>query len=95
MTTIEWSETASIDLERITDGYADIDPDLPDQMIARVATAAFPLRDNPRLGAPAGAGGLRKWSLRQTPFLLLYVIRGERIIVVRVVHRASDWVGLL
>jgi plasmid stabilization system protein ParE len=92
---IEWSEQASLDIEDVADFYGDFDPTLPDTMIRRIAEAARPLLDNPRLGPTAGESGLRKWHARRTSFLLLYVVRGDTIHIARVVHAASDWQSML
>lgn len=95
MRTIEWSDQASFDLEDVADFYRDFDPNLPDVMIGRVTDAVRPLLDNPRLGPVVGEEGLRKWAARRTPFLLLYVVRGDAIHIVRVVHAMSDWKSFL
>jgi toxin ParE1/3/4 len=92
---IEWSERASLDIEDVADFYSDMDPALPDIMIRRISEAALPLLENPRLGPTAGENGLRKWNARRTSFLLLYVVRGDIIYIVRVVHAMSDWQSLL
>jgi len=34
---------------------------------------------------------VRKWNVRHTPFLLLYVVRGSDIEIRRVRHGAADW----
>lgn len=88
---IEWAEQASYDLERLADDYGEFDPSLPEVLIRRIHGAAQPLLDNPKLGPVAGQHGLRKWTARRTPFLLLYTIAGDEIRIMRVVHTRSDW----
>ena len=91
MRRIEWGYQASIDLEHIADYYAEIDPALPNQILARIEQAALPLLDHPAMGRTTGAFGLRKWRAPKTPYSLLYVVRGDLIFIIRVVHAAADW----
>lgn len=91
MRRIEWGYQASLDLEDVADYYAGIDPGLPDEMITRIELAALPLLDYPAMGSQTGRSGLRKWRAGRTPFLLLYVVRGDLIFIARVVHTASEW----
>ena len=95
MRLLAWSDQASRDLEDVADFFADIDPALPNVMIGRIAAAAEPLLHNPRLGPLASGNGLRKWRAPKTSFLLLYIARGDAIIVVRVVHAAADWQSIV
>jgi len=60
-------------------------------MLTRIEQAPLILLDHPRLGEETRRRGVRKWSVRNTPFILLYVDRPERVEIRRVVHAASDW----
>lgn len=91
MRRIEWGYQASVDLEDIADHYGAIVPDLAEKMIHRVEKAALPLLDYPSIGVSVGHSGLRKWNAAKTPFLLLYLVTGDLIYIVRVVHAESDW----
>ncbi len=91
MIRIEWTESASFDLEEIADDLDFFRAGLADQIIARVHRATLPLADHPKLGPVVGRRGYRKWNVRNTPFLILYRIGGDTLFVTRVVHGSSDW----
>ena len=88
---IEWSEQATFDLEEIADHYGALDPSLPEKLITRIYDAALPLIEYPRLGESVGYSNRRKWLAKKTPFLLIYEIRGDVILIVRAAHGMSDW----
>jgi toxin ParE1/3/4 len=87
-----WSRPAAADLFEIADYYDTIDPDLARDMMDRVADAAMPLIDHPRIGPVLDEQPeVRKWRIPRTPFLLFYAIAGDRIEVRRVRHVREDW----
>lgn len=85
-----WGRSARLDIDRIIDFYAQIDPALPNTLVDRIAGAPLILLDTPNIGTPIG-GGLRKWPVRQRPFVLLYAVSSSDIQVRRVRHVAEDW----
>ena len=95
MSRIEWTEAASQDLENVADELDSYQSGLADVAIARIYHAALPLIDHPRLGPEVGTRGYRKWNARKTPFLLLYRVEGDRILIGRVVHGLSDWQSIV
>jgi toxin ParE1/3/4 len=87
-----WSRPATADLFEIADYYDAIDSDLAREMLDRVAGAAAPLIDNPRIGPVLDEQpDVRKWHVLRTPFLLFYAIAGDRIEIRRVRHVRERW----
>lgn len=86
-----WSGPARRDLIEIAERYADIMPGLDDEMLARILDGPRPLLDFPNLGQPVGALDLRKWTVRRTPFILLYRATDTVVEIARVHHAAEDW----
>jgi len=88
-----WSRPARDDVFAIADYYDAIDPDLAEAMVDRIDGAASVLMANPNIGRPIANLDVRKSSVRRTPFLLLYVVRGNDIEIRRVRHGAADWLS--
>ncbi|MCY2959557.1 MAG: type II toxin-antitoxin system RelE/ParE family toxin [Planctomycetota bacterium] len=90
---------AGLDLEDIADHFLEVeagDPRLADRFNAAIEDALRRLGTQPRAGPEFGSTksalrGLRVWTIRGFPsHLVLYVIRKDRIEVVRVVHGSMD-----
>ena len=90
---ILWSRPARDDVFAIADYYDAIDPDLAETIVDRIDGAASILLDSPNIGRPVTGFGIRKWSVRHTPFVQLYVMRGNDIEIRRVRHCATDWLA--
>lgn len=88
-----WGRHARADIDRIAAFYAPIEPGLPERLIDRIEKGPLLLLERPHVGTPIGRG-LRKWPVRHTPFLLLYVAIPDAIQIRRVRHAASDWMLL-
>ena len=90
MNRLLWSQPARRDLFGILDYYEGIDVDLAMRLTQAVEEEPLRLLDLPRLGSPVGRGGIRKWRVRRTPFLLYYSVRGDVVEIRRVFHHAMD-----
>jgi toxin ParE1/3/4 len=86
-----WSAAAERDLLAILDYYAALDDELASRFADSILSETLRLLDFPRMGAPVGARGLRKWQVPGTPFLLLYGVGTSRIEFRRVRHVREDW----
>ena len=88
-----WSRPARDDVFAIATYYDGIDPALAESIIDQIEGAAAPLLANPKIGRVIAKAGVRKWTVRHTPFLLLYTVRGNEIEIRRVRHGAADWLA--
>ena len=88
---LEWAESTEDDLNRIIAHYAEIAPAIAFELVEPIAAAPKPLLDFPFIGPETDVEGLRKWRVAKTPFLLLYVIEQDRVLIVRVVDARSNW----
>jgi toxin ParE1/3/4 len=85
-----WSEAALSDLDSISDYLAQFDPDVAVRMILAI-------RDTSRiLSSFLAAGpvldiGHRSLRVRQTPYVLIYAIRGDDVTILHVRHTREDW----
>ncbi len=91
MRRLSWSGPARRDLIAIAEHYGDIVPGLDDEMLARILDGPRLLLDHPNLGQSVGAFDLRKWTVRRTPFILIYRVTETVVEIARVHHAAEDW----
>lgn len=75
----------------MADSYDATVPGLGLVLLERISEAPLVLLDYPGLGSPTALPGVRKWPVRQTPFLLFYVTKRDRVEITSVRHAASDW----
>lgn len=88
---LEWAESTESDINDIIAHYAGIAPSIAVDLVERIVAAPKPLLDFPFIGPETEIDGLRKWRVPKTPFLLLYTVESERILIVRVVDVRSNW----
>ncbi|MBV8686303.1 MAG: type II toxin-antitoxin system RelE/ParE family toxin [Alphaproteobacteria bacterium] len=88
---LRWALRAREDIIDIAEFYEPVAAGLADSLLDKIAEAPLILLDHPNLGTPAGRGRYRKWTVRGTPFVLIYRVRGSYIEIARVRHAASDW----
>lgn len=89
--TLIWSRPARRDIFAIAEHYGLIDPDLPLHLLTRIQEAPLVLLEYPHLGSLTRRRGIRKWSVRGTPFILLYAAGPARVEIRRVIHSAMNW----
>lgn len=89
-----WTGPARDDLYHIADEREAFEPGSALKLLRRVYDTPRILLDQPRLGSTTRKPSVRKWPVRGTPFILLYVVRRDCIEVRRVVHNRSDWQSL-
>ena len=89
--TVSWSPRA---IRHLTDLRAYITRENPDAA-ARVAltilTAVDRLAEFPSLGRPGRVTGTRELIVPDTPYLIPYRLRGERLEVIAVFHERQRW----
>jgi toxin ParE1/3/4 len=91
---VRLTEPAEFDLERLADTIAQGDPKRAKTVTAQLKAAAreigrAPFRYSPIIGKPR----LRKRSVR--PYLLLFEVRGDHVLILRIAHERSDWTSLI
>jgi toxin ParE1/3/4 len=85
-----WTIPARADLATADSYHRQIDPDFAYRLGHAAIAASQVLADNPRIG-PVFGGTTRKWRIRQTNYLLIYRIVGNRIEIVRMHHAHENW----
>ena len=91
---VRFAEPAESDLERLADAIACTDPKRAREFAERVRDAAKAMALTPMRYPPVPSNPrLRKKSVR--PYVLIFEIRGDHILLVRIAHERSDWVSLV
>jgi toxin ParE1/3/4 len=89
---VRWAKQARRDIERIPDLIPiEIYPDIVTEIVA----AARFIASTPKAGPMVGNGSDRKWPVNRYPYLLIYRVKSDQILVSRVVHSRSDWTAIL
>ena len=87
---LRWSNLAIHEFEDATERLAKQDPAAAQRIAQRIHEAALRLCEFPYIGHLADDDGARHWLVRHTPFILVYEIHGDAIIVSRVFHTRRD-----
>ena len=88
---LRWTEDAVNDLEHIADYLLEHVPERAPELIRRVYDAPATLLMFPNRGRPGKKEGTRELVLAPLPYIVVYVVRGDVIFVVRVLHSAQQW----
>lgn len=87
---VQWSDDALADL---LDAYAFIASDNPvaaERVQARLIGAAERLQDFPNSGRIGRRSGTREMPVSQTPYVMIYVVSDDRVIITRLWHGARE-----
>ena len=90
---IFWSPQARDDLLEMVRYLSDKNPHAAKSLYDRIETIADDLMASPYSGRPGRVPGTRELVVTNTPYILPYQIRQERIEILRVYHSARKWPG--
>jgi len=88
---LRWTEEAANDLERIADYLVQNTPGRAQGLIERIYDAAGSLLTLPDRGRPGKVKGTRELVLSALPYVVVYVVREDAVVVVRILHGAQQW----
>jgi addiction module RelE/StbE family toxin len=88
---LRWTEEAANDLERIADYLQTHTPERAPELIRFIYNAPATLLTFPNRGRPGKKQGTRELVLAPLPYILVYVVRDDVILVVRILHGAQQW----
>lgn len=85
---IKWTESAWEDLDGISEyllgkGLA---LEAVEDFLRRIFKAPEDLAIFPGAGKPGRMPNTREWRIKDTPYILVYAVRGDRVSILRVMH---------
>jgi addiction module RelE/StbE family toxin len=88
---VRWTTDAADDLERICDYIAESRPEAAQRVAQSVVERIRTLETFAHLGRPGRVHGTREIAFPPLPFVAVYEVRDEWIIVLRILHGAQRW----
>ncbi|MGB7411197.1 type II toxin-antitoxin system RelE/ParE family toxin [Sphingopyxis granuli] len=89
---LHWTPHAREDLFRLAESAGD--PGSEATLLRGAIAATEQLQAHPRIGPAIDSDRIRKWPIAGTPCLILYMVREDAILLLRIVHNRSDWQSL-
>jgi len=91
MATLIWSTPAQIDLIDIDDFYRLEHAEVADRFGNVMIAAAEFISEHPKIGTIIDNTDFRKWTVRKTPYVLLYRPIAGGVEILRIRHMHEDW----
>ena len=86
---IVWSALARTRLREIRDYIARDKPEAAERLAMRIVVMVEALRNHPYLGRAGAEPGIRELVIASTPYIILYRVQGERVIISTIWHGAQ------
>lgn len=86
---IVWSLLARARLQEIRAYVAEDKPEAAEQLATRIVAVVEALRNHPRLGRTGAEPGIRELIIGGTPYVVLYRVRGRRVVISTIWHGAQ------
>jgi toxin ParE1/3/4 len=86
---IVWSALARIRLREIRAYVARDKPEAAERLAMRIVAMAEALRNHPHLGRVGAESGIRELVIGNTPYIVLYRVQDQRIIISTIWHGAQ------
>lgn len=88
---LRWTREAAADLERIADYLFQQVPERAAELVRAVYEAPALLLEFPYRGRPGKKAGTRELVISALPYLVVYTVHGDVVLVVRILHGAQQW----
>lgn len=86
---VEWLPTARQNLSDIVDHISQNNPIAANEIATAILTRVGQLATHPHIGKPGRVEGTRELVI--TPYLAPYIVEGEVVKVLRVLHGKQQW----
>ena len=86
-----WSRRAIANLTALRDYIAEDSPTSAAAVARRILEAADLLSTQPHLGRPGRIAGTRELVVPETPYIIPYRIRNDRLDLIAVFHGRRNW----
>jgi len=91
MLKVEWTHPALADLIEAQNFIAREKSEAANDIARKVWKASKELGENPEIGRSGHINGTREWVVGQTPYLIVYRIKNNRLEILRVWHGKQNW----
>ncbi len=88
---VEWSDAALDNLDQAVEYIAEDKPAAAAKVAQKIWDATQRLAEQPGIGRPGRVEGTRELVISGLPYIVPYVVKGDRVIVLRVMHAAMKW----
>jgi toxin ParE1/3/4 len=88
---VEWITEALDDVDRAVEYIARDKPHTAQEVAQRIWDATQQLIDHPGLGRPGRVAGTRELVIPDLPYIATYIVRNNRIVILRILHGAMKW----
>lgn len=88
---LRWTSTAAEDLENIANYLFEKTPENAPRLIREIYDAPRALKSFPNRGRAGKKEGTRELVLPSLPYVIVYLVRGDTVHIVRVLHSSQDW----
>jgi toxin ParE1/3/4 len=86
---IIWSPRARLRLQEIQNHVARDKPGASDRLAIRIVNVVEALRSHPHLGRTGAQPGVRELVIGGTPYIVIYGVRGARVVIRTIWHGAQ------
>jgi len=86
---IVWSALARARLREIRDYVARDKPEAAERLAIRIVALVEALRNHPHLGRVGAEPGIRELVIGSTPYIVLYRVQGQRVVISTIWHGAQ------
>jgi len=88
---VKWLGRALHNLKEEADYIAQDDPQAAARIVLTIESAVAQLAHHPALGRAGRVPGTRELIVPETPYIVPYRIRGQRVEILRVFHARRRW----
>lgn len=86
-----WFKRAILDLISVRDYITQDNPQAAQLVVQRIKDKVSLLREQPGMGRPGRVPNTKELLVDQTPFILPYRVRDNKIEILRVLHTSRRW----
>jgi toxin ParE1/3/4 len=90
---IVWTTSARHDVNAVWDFIEAQNPDAAELVSSEILRAVEGLLQFPRRGKPGRVKETRELVISGLPYVVVYLLADERVVILRVLHGAQDWPG--
>jgi addiction module RelE/StbE family toxin len=88
---VRYTETALIEIDEIFEYISERNASAAKRVVARVEQTIRNLGDFPEMAQASDEPGVRRMPVSRYPFIVLYTISADEVVILHVRHGARQW----